>query len=96
MGVVYKPTKSMLIAVAEEVEEVTFKVTLLECVSEPLVPVMLSVEFPGVGPVSIVSVELPEPVIVVGEKDDDAPNGKPAAAKFTVAENPFSAVTFTV
>lgn len=61
-------------------------------------PVTLSVEVPvGVPEVVVmVSVELPEPVIVVGEKDCEAPKGKPAAAKFTMPEKPFSAETFTV
>ena len=78
--------------------EVTLRLALAECASEPLVPVTLTVEVPVGVPevVAMVSVELPEPVIVVGEKDDEAPRGKPAAAKFTVPEKPFSAVTFTV
>lgn len=78
--------------------EVTLRLALAECASEPLVPVTLIVDVPVGVPevVVIVSVELPEPVIVVGEKDGEAPKGAPAAAKFTVPEKPFNAVTVTV
>ena len=98
MGVVCKPTKSMLIAVAEEVDEVTFRVTLVECVSEPLVPEMVNVGLPiGVLPlVVIVSVEDPDPVIDAGENDGVAPLGSPAVTlRFTRLLNPFNVPTLT-
>ena len=86
----------MLIALAEEVEEVTFRVTLVECVSEPLVPLMLSVELPRVDPVTIVSVELPVVVMEGGVKVGDAPEGRPETAKFTAPVNPLRGDTVTV
>jgi hypothetical protein len=96
--VVFKPTKSMLIAAAEEVDVVTFRVTLAECVSEPLVPVMVTVELLDGLPdrVVTVSVELPGALIGAGEKEAVAPVGKPDAAKLTEPWNPFSAPRFTV
>jgi hypothetical protein len=95
--VVFKPTKSMLIAVAGGgSEEVTLRIVVAECVSEPLVPVMLSVELPVVAPVMILSVEVPDVVMETGEKESVAPVGKPVADKFTVPVNPLRAATVTV
>jgi hypothetical protein len=78
--------------------EVTFSVTLAECVSDPLVPVILIVGLPvGVlAVVVMVSVELPDVVMYVGAKEGEAPVGKPVAVKLTWPLNPFSAATFTV
>jgi hypothetical protein len=60
--------KSLLITLVEEVEEVTFRITLAECASEPLVPVMVRVGLPtGVLEfIAIVSVELVPAAIEVG------------------------------
>jgi len=95
-----RPTKSMLITLIDEPEVVTFRVALAECVSEPLVPVIVSVELP-VGVLAIVvmvRVELPDVAIDVGAKTGEAPDGRPvgATAKLTAPVNPFSAPTFTV
>jgi hypothetical protein len=78
--------------------EVTFSVTLAECVSDPLVPVIVIMGLPvGVlAVVVMVSVELPDVVMYVGAKEGEAPVGKPVAAKLTWPLKPFRAATFTV
>jgi len=99
MGVVPKPTKSMLIAPADEMDEVTFRITLAECTSEPLVPVMVRVELPtGVlGFVVIVNVELTPVTIEVGLNEAVAPVGSALVTlRFTVPVKLFSAAAFTV
>jgi len=76
----------------------TVRVTLVEWVSVPLVPVMVSVGLP-VGvllPVCTVKVALPEPVTEVGLNVPVAPLGKPLTLKPTAPVKPFSAPTFTV
>jgi hypothetical protein len=77
--------------------EVTARVALTEWVSEPLVPVSVKVKLPVavLAMVVMVSVELPE-VIDVGEKEGDAPTGKPVAVKPTVPAKPFNGATVTV
>jgi len=67
-----------------------------ECINVPLVPVMLSVELPRVGPVTIVSVELPAVAMEGGENVGVSPDGKPVTAKLTVPANPLSEATVTV
>ena len=63
----------------------------------PLVPVMVMVE----GPVGVVlavvtvSVEVPLPLMVPGEKLAVAPAGNPVALRVTVPVNPFRAPTVT-
>jgi hypothetical protein len=98
MGVVFKPTKSMLNALAEEIELLTFRVTLMECVIEPLVPVMVSVELDTGVPVVVVTVrvEFPEPVTEVGAKVLVAPAGVPEIPRLTVLAKPFRAPIVTV
>jgi hypothetical protein len=80
-------------AAAETTREV-----VVECVRLPLVPVRVSVEVPrGVVPAVVtVSVEVPLPLIVAGEKLAVAPVGNPLALRVTVPVNPFSAPTVTV
>lgn len=92
-----RPTKSILMTLMEELE-VTFSVTLAECVSDPLVPVIVIMGLPvGVlAVVVMVSVELPDVVMYVGAKEGEAPVGKPVAAKLTWPLKPFRAATFTV
>src|SRR5580693_7365364 len=78
---------------------VTFSVTVAVCVSEPLVPVIVSVGLPiGVLLVVVtVSVEDPAPVTDVGENDAVAPVGSPLVTlKLTAPPNPFSTPRFTV
>lgn len=91
------PTKSILITRVEELE-VTPRIALADWVSDPLVPVIAKVELPvGVlATVVTVRVEVPEEVIEGGEKEADAPAGKPVAAKATVPVKPFWAPTVTV
>jgi hypothetical protein len=76
----------------------TFRVTLVECVSEPLVPVIVRVDVPiGVpAPVVIVRTELPDVLIEVGLKDGVAPDGRPVAVSATLPLNVPSAPTLTV
>src|SRR5271154_283918 len=90
------PTKSMLTTLVDEPAVVTLRIAVAECVAELLVPVMLSVKLPVVGPVTMVRVEVPEVVIEAGEKDGVAPDGKPVTAKFTEPVNPFNGETVTV
>jgi len=91
------PTKSTLMTLVDE-PEVTARTVLVEWVSEPLVPVTAKVKLPvGVlAVVVMVSVELPEVLIDAGEKEGDAPAGKPVAVKLTVPAKPFNAATVTV
>ncbi len=104
MGVVPKPTKSMLIALAVELEpepaaELTFRVTLAVCVKEPLVPVIVRVELPaGVLPlVATVIVELVPGAIELELNVAVAPAGIPfVTLSFTVPVNPFNAAALTV
>jgi hypothetical protein len=90
----------MLIALAEgEVVEVTFRITLVEFVREPLVPVMVRVGLPtGVLPfVVTVSVELTPGVIEVGLNEAIAPIGSPLVTlRFTAPVKPFTAVVLTI
>jgi hypothetical protein len=76
----------------------TTRVVVVECVRLPLVPVMISVDVPTgvVLAVVTVSVEVPLPLIVAGEKLAVAPVGNPLAPRVTVPVNPFSAPTVTV
>jgi hypothetical protein len=80
-------------------DPMTFSVTVAVCVSEPLVPVIVSVGLPiGVLLVVVtVSVEDPAPVTDVGENDAVAPVGSPLVTlKLTAPPNPFSTPRFTV
>jgi len=76
----------------------TTKLTVVECVKVPLVPVMVKVEVPtGVPPVVVtVNVELPAPVTVVGEKLAVAPVGSPLALNAMEPEKPDNAAVLTV
>jgi hypothetical protein len=70
---------------------VTLRVTLVLCAdSSVLVPVIAITGLPpGVfAEVVTVKVELPDVVIEAGEKEADAPLGRPAAAKLTWSVNP--------
>jgi len=79
-------------------ELVTVRVTVAVCVSVPLVPVIVIVEFPAgvILLVVIVSVEFPEVLTDVGANVAVAPVGKPVAARLTVPAKPFSAPIVTV
>jgi hypothetical protein len=76
----------------------TTREVVVECVRLPLVPVMVSVDVPTgvVLTVVTVSVEVPLPLIVAGEKLAVAPVGNPLAPRVTVPVNPFSAPIVTV
>ena len=77
---------------------VTFKETVVACVSEPLAPVIVSERDPtGVLEVVVtVRVDVPEPVNEVGLNAAVAPVGNPLTLSPTVPPNPFNAPTFTV
>jgi hypothetical protein len=76
----------------------TTRLTVVECVRLPLVPVSVNVDVPtGVLPVVVtVNVELPAPVTVAGEKLAVAPVGNPLALSVTTPVNPFKAPTLAV
>jgi hypothetical protein len=92
------PTKSTLITPLPAAAAVTDSVTVVACVKLPLVPVIVNVDVPtGVLPVVVtVSVELPAPVTVAGEKLAVAPAGNPLALSVTTPVNPFKAPTLAV
>ena len=75
----------------------TFNVAVELCVSEPLVPVIVSVEDPtGVpGEAVTVIVEVPDPVTAVGLNLAVVPVGRPVTEKVTDALNPFAGVIVT-
>jgi hypothetical protein len=76
----------------------TTKLTVVVCVTLPLIPVIVSVDVPtGVLPVVVtVNVELPVPVTVAGEKLAVAPAGNPLALSAMDPEKPENAVVLTV
>jgi hypothetical protein len=76
----------------------TTRLTVVVCVTLPLVPRIVSVEVPtGVLPVVVtVNVELPVPVTDVGEKPAVAPAGNPLALSAMEPEKPENAVVLTV
>jgi hypothetical protein len=92
------PRKSMLITFVEKPEAETSRIVLVECVSEPLTPVMVRVEPPAgvLAVVATVRVEVPDVVIVAGEKEPVVPAGRPVTLKAIDPVKPGSAVTVTV
>jgi len=93
------PTKSTLMTPPPEpTTPLTVRVTVVEWLRVPLVPVTVSVGLP-VGVlllVCTVKVALPEPVTEVGLNVPVAPLGNPLTLKLTAPVKPFSAPTFTV
>jgi hypothetical protein len=77
---------------------VTVRLTFAVCTRLPLVPVIVSVDVPtGVVPLVVtVSVDVPDPVTVTGEKLAVAPVGNPLALSATTPLNPFKAPTLAV
>jgi hypothetical protein len=77
----------------------TTKVTVVVWLSEPLVPVMVSVKVP-VGVLELVvtlMVLVPEPPLIgFGLNEALAPEGSPLALNVTLAVKPLSGVTVTV
>jgi hypothetical protein len=76
----------------------TVSVTVVACVTLPLVPVIVNVDVPsGVLPVVVtVNVDVPAPVTVAGEKLAVAPVGNPLALSVTTPPNPFNEPTLAV
>jgi len=74
------------------------KLTVVVCVTLPLMPLSVNVEVPtGVLPVVVtVNVEFPAPITVAGEKLAVAPVGNPLALNVTTPVNPFSAAMLAV
>ncbi len=82
----------------EKLGAVTFKVTLTECVSCPLVPVIHSAYFPrGVAALVVtVRVELPDPPSTgLGFRVAVAPTGRPLQLRFTLPVKPATAAIAT-
>jgi hypothetical protein len=77
---------------------VTTNVTFAECVSDAVLPVMVSVYVPGgvFAAVVTVSVDEPDPVMDVGTNAAVVADGNPLTDKFTVSANPSSGLTETV
>src|SRR5665213_4157881 len=92
------PWPTNLMPIAAAAVTVTDSVTPALCVSAPLLPVMVSVELAAgvVALVLTVSVALPEPVTVEGEKLALAPAGSPLALSVTPPLKPFTAPMFIV
>jgi hypothetical protein len=88
----------MLIGFTDDVDELTFRVTLVVCVSPPLVPVIVSAKLPVgvVVPVTTVSVELPPTLTDVGLNVPVAFAGRPLTLRLTVPVKPFCALVLTV
>ena len=84
------PTKSILITFALVV--VTTRLTVAVCVVLPLVPVIVTVDVPAGAVLAVVtvSVEVPDPVTVAGEKLAVAPLGNPLALSVTTPAKPFN------
>ena len=76
----------------------TIRVTVVECVSVPLVPVMVRVYVPAGVVLLVVTerVEEPEAVIEVGLKEPVAPAGSPLTLNATVPAKPPEPVTVVV
>jgi hypothetical protein len=77
----------------------TERVTPEVCFKAPLVPVIVRVEEPtGVVPLVVVtvSVELPDPATVAGEKVPTAPAGSPLTLSVTAPLNPPTAAMLVV
>lgn len=76
--------KKELLNEAEAV--VTVSVELVEWLSDADVPVIERVELPAGVVLDVVttSLEVPEPATEDGDKDDDAPPGKPFTSRFTL------------
>src|SRR6185369_331652 len=91
------PTKLMLTA-PTPLAAVTASAALAVRLSDPLVPVMVSVELPGgvPGAVLMSSVAVPDPLTEAGVNDAVAFAGSPLALRLTGPVNPFTAPTVTV
>jgi hypothetical protein len=78
--------------------DVTANVTVVEWLSVPLVPVMVTVELPtGVLPLVVtVIVDDPDPLTDVGLNVAVAPVGSPLAVKTVLPANPPEGVTVTL
>ena len=93
------PTKSTLIALPLPVATaLTIRVAVVECASEPLVPVTVSVDVPAgvLAAVVTFNVALPDPVIDAGVNDAVAFDGNPLTLRLTAPEKPFNAPVVTV
>jgi hypothetical protein len=76
----------------------TVKLTVVECFSPPLVPLMVTVNVPVLAVLLVVTVMVldPEPVTELGLNFALAPEPRPLALKLTLELNPLSGVTVTV
>jgi hypothetical protein len=76
--------------------EVTVKLTVVLCESEPEVPVIVTVEVPTVAVELAVNVSTLEVVVLAGLNEAVTPLGKPDADKLTLLAKPFTLLTVTV
>lgn len=76
----------------------TTNVTVVVCCVEPDVPVIVTVYVPAAVPLVVVTVnvDVPDVLMLVGEKDGVPPPGSPEAASVTVPAKPDSAPTVAV
>jgi hypothetical protein len=76
----------------------TTRLTVAECVRDPLVPVIVSAYVPAVVLVAVVTfnVELPEPLTEGGLNEPLAPLGNPLTLKLTVPLKPSTGLTVAV
>jgi len=99
MGVVPKPTKSMLIAAVVVAAEVMLRSMLEDAVSKPLVPVVVMVRLPAGVPAAVdtVRIELAPGAMEVGLREAVTPVGSALVTlKFTAPVNPLSAAALIV
>jgi hypothetical protein len=98
IGVGLFPTKLMPIDAPAVGAAVTASVTVAVRVSDPLVPLIVSVDVPvGVlAEVVTLSVELPDPLTDAGLNEVVVPAGAPVTEKVTVPLNPFNGLTLAV
>lgn len=82
-----------LLAESVKLGALTVKGRVVVAVSEPEVPVMVSVAAPKVAALVAVNVRVAFPVVGFGEKDADTPLGRPVTARFTLPVNPYCGVT---
>jgi hypothetical protein len=97
LGMLFPCTTLSVLGAADSVKlggSVTVRLMVVVCVSEPDVPVMVTVAAPVVAVLLAVSVSVLVPVVLAGLNDAVTPLGKPLAARLTLPVKP--PVGFTV
>ena len=97
---VHEPVVSKLVfaksCVDPPPDEVTVKLTVVLCESEPDVPVIVTVEVPTVAVELAVNVSTLVLVVLAGLNDAVTPVGSPDAERLTLLLKPFNLLTVTV